>query len=153
MLGEAMSAEFERGSLLDALKRGEVPARRDLDRYFGGTHIKHFTVTVPGMKPIVTKQGFISCFSAYNLRDNLALADLIDGEIVIHPGASQMLVEVDPVTIFKVETTGPELYIRATSSDEAELKAAQHLGMSGIVVSARVATESDLSYAREVGLV
>lgn len=57
------------------------------------------------------------------------------------------------MTIYKVETTGPELYIRATSSDEAELKAAQHLGMSGIVVSARVATESDLSYAREVGLV
>ena len=57
------------------------------------------------------------------------------------------------MTIYKVETTGPELYIRATSADEAELKAMKHLGMSGIVVSARVATEKDLSYAREVGLV
>ena len=57
------------------------------------------------------------------------------------------------MTIYKVETTGPELYIRAESSDEAELKAAQHLGISGVVIGSRVATEDDLSYAREVGLV
>lgn len=55
--------------------------------------------------------------------------------------------------IFYVDTTSGELFIKATSCEEAETKAIKHIGMSGTVIGSRVATEKDLSYAREVGLV
>ena len=59
----------------------------------------------------------------------------------------------DKRQIFYVDTTSGELYIKATSCEEAETKAIKHIGTTATVIGSRVATEDDLDYAREVGLV
>ena len=62
------------------------------ERYVGRHVAELAGWTITGYWPVVDSDGWIQEFSDGEEREDLVLADLVNGEIVIHEGACDMLV-------------------------------------------------------------
>ena len=91
-VSEEAFAKEQRIELLERLGSGETFDALKLRWHFEGTHVKDFNATLPQLYPVVDEWGYITEFHDGEGHPYLVLADWIDGKVVIHPGACQMLV-------------------------------------------------------------